>query len=173
MAYLYGYLTCCTFKLNQLDSNVSKRGLIYTVRAMQVLHINWEQCVRTLLLPGFMFVYTTLGVMGFYGLVKLPGIGAIKMGVAALYCFTYLLVVFGAGGRLEESSEQFLKNWSSKCKLMKSKQGEQKSARAEIKFIRSIRGFRVYVGNAFYVEKFTILRIANVLITTTVTCILM
>ncbi len=96
------------------------------------------------------------------------------MGVAGLYSFTHLLVLFGAGGRLEECSTRFLRKWRNNCKIrIRKKQEMVQIYKGELKVIRSIGGLRVYVGNAFYVENSTVMKIANVLISTTVTCILM
>ncbi len=178
IGFLYGYLTCCTIGVAELERQIGMQNssmyIQKIVRAMQVLHANWEICFKNELLPAFMCFYTALGVFGFFGIVKLSGIGAVKMGVAGFYSFTYLLILFGSGGRMEESSARFLRKWSTKSKIrIQSRPKWTSYYKGELKMIRSVRGLRVYVGNAFYVENFTVMKIGNILISTTVTLILM
>lgn len=72
------------------------------------------------------------------------------------------------GGMLEQQSNRFLRQWKYSLKLNASLfPGD------EARFANSVKGFKVYVGNAFYVEKETMLKIAHVVVNSTVTLILL
>lgn len=79
--------------------------------------------------------------MGSYGIVKFGGIGAVKMGAGAVYSFAYLFTVFGLSGQLNETSGRFLNHWKFRYKPA--------NIQFHKRFVNSVLGFRVQVGNAF------------------------
>lgn len=168
LVYAVGYLVCCSQKLRALNesSKICKSKTADTIRTMQVLHTLWQFCFKNSFLPGFMAVWMSLVALAAFGTVRLSGLSALKMGVTVGYSFIYLFVVVGMGAKLEENSSKFLRSWNYRLRM------EAGNQRKELRVAWSVKGFRMDVGNALYVERETILKIANVVLNSTITLVL-
>lgn len=81
-----------------------------------------------------------------------------------------LNILFSSCAKLSEASDKLFLMWKRQISVSS---GNRKATRIDRKVMRSIIGYRVYIGNAFFVESTTVLKVLEVVIQNAISLILL